>query len=643
MIFGNIYWLYAFIPVFFILLLGFRYSQKKRKMFFESLIAPNLQESLISTYSARRYLLKSVLFLFSIFFFFIALAQPRWGYTLHEQKSKGTDILFALDVSKSMLAEDVKPNRLEKAKFSILDFIKKLDGSRFGLIAFAGTAFLQCPLTLDYSAFRESLEQADPSIIYRGGTDIGLAIRTAEPVFAKEDNFKILILITDGEDLEESGIAAANAAAKENIKIYTVGVGTIQGELIPVKDKNDGHDYLRDSEGKIVKTKLDESTLRKIAEETGGFYVPLGQRGEGLDQIYYAVLKDIPKQDLSSNMKQVPIERFQWPLGIGFLLLCIETILSTRKKVSGRNLKILSTKFSLLVIGLFILGISSVRLDAGLSDAYRAYQKGQFEKASMGYEKEHLKDPENPTINYNLGNSLYKEGKYSSAINALNYAIKTQDLELQQKAFYNLGNTYFRSGEQALSSNPKQATELWEDAIKHYENAVELNPQDTDSLENLDYVKKKLEELKQQQQNQQNSQDKSDEEKQKEQESDPKDKKDKNSSEGESKNDSNMSNGENKDNNNKEDEQSSDKKKNDSKSPNEDSDKTKTNNNKASDGNNSESTEKDQEPGNQSHHRMNKEEAGELLKSIENSEKRLPMIDGKQEEIYNHSKNFKDW
>lgn len=663
MTFGNIYWLYAFIPVFLILLLGFWYSQKKRQYFFETFVAPKLQKSLMATYSPGRHFLKSLLFLLAIFFLFLALAQPRWGYEWQEQKSKGIDILFALDVSKSMLAEDIKPNRLERSKYAILDLTQKLEGDRFGLITFAGNAFLQCPLTLDYNAFRESLEQADPSVIYQGGTNIGAAIRTAEPVFSKEDNFKILILITDGEDLEQSGVTAATHAAKNDIKIYTVGVGTTQGELIPIKDKNNAPDFLRDPSGNVVKTKLDEKVLKEIAEITGGFYVSLGPKGEGLNEIYQKGLKSIPKQELSSNLKQVPLEQFQWPLAIAILLLGIEMLLSTRKKVKTNA----SSLLSLTILAFFILILSNHHLNASVTDAYKAYQEGQFEKSATLYQKAQKKDPENFEIYYNLGNSLYKSGDYNFAINALNNAIKTQDLELQQKAFYNLGNAYFRSGELSLQTNPKQTTELWESALKSYQNAIELNPQDAESHENLEFVKKKLEELQQQQQENKNNENQNQQDKQNQQESEnqqnqnnPENKNQNNSNNNSNNNQENKDNQENQESGNQSDKQNQNEnaeappkeepntQSHSSPEPqngNADQDKSNSSNSKSQpeSTDNGEETEQVQQSNQQNHRPMNEEEARELLKTLQNSEKKLPAVGYSEENSDRRPTNFKDW
>lgn len=502
MSFGNINWLYAFIPVLALLILSFFYTQKVRSSLFKTFIAPNLLPTLTSSFSYRRYYLKSFLIILAIFFIFLALAQPRWGYTSEEQKSKGIDILFAVDVSKSMLAEDIKPNRLERAKYSILDLVKKLHGNRFGLIAFSGIAFLQCPLTLDYSAFSECLKEINPSVLSRGGTNISAAIRTAVPVFSKENSNKILILISDGEDLEASGISEAQIAAKDNIKIYSVGVGTSSGELIPIKNADNSSDFLRDTQGKIVKTRLDEETLSKIAEVTGGYYSPLGPKGEGLENIYQTIINNTPNQELTSTVRQVPIERFQWPLGIAIFLFILEMLLSTRSK---SRTKLAQYGVNLILIS-FLLSFFSNTLSASPAKAYKAFSSNKFEEASALYKKEIQKNPENPSLNYNLGTSLYKSHNYNESLSALNKALKTQELPLQQKTFYNIGNTLYRKGQAIHQSDPQKAIELWQEAVKHYQSALELDPKDSQTQDNIGFVKKKIEELKENQEEQKDQQ-----------------------------------------------------------------------------------------------------------------------------------------
>lgn len=615
MTFGNIYWLYAFFPILVILLFGFYYQQKVRQKLFKSFATPSLLQNLISSFSNRRYYLKSTFYLLTIFFIFLALSQLRWGFIWESQKSKGIDILFALDVSKSMLAEDIKPNRLERAKYSVLDLVKKLEGNRFGLIAFAGTAFLQCPLTLDSNAFIECLEQADPSIFNRGGTDIAAAIRTAIPALADENNFKNLILISDGEELEEAAIVEAQIAAKEHITIYTVGVGTPQGELIPFKAADNSIDYVRDARGNLIQTKLDESTLKDIAEATGGFYVPLGPKGEGLEQIYQSKLNKLPRQELSSTSRKIPIERFQWPIVLAICILIIEMFFSTRRK----RFYSLTT----LLLTHFLFNLFPSNLDASPSSAYKAFQAGEFNKAANLYHNETQKKLNDPILNYNLGSCFYKDQNYEAAVCALNKTFETQDLSLQQKTFYNLGNTFYRKGQQSIQSNPQKTLQQWEEALKYYQSSLELGPNDLDSQENFAFVKKKIEELQQQLQQQQNQQ---------------QDQKDQQSQENQENKDeeNNASNGTQKPeslpntNSNQNSSQNSDKQNNST-----------STNNKTS--NPQDLMPKESQSKAKAGHSMTQGEAEELLKSLKNSEQKLPLVSADSNKPNSYANNFKDW
>jgi len=280
--FTNPIWLWL-IPVIILLMASLIAANRRaRKQLVRRFASDRLVAQLLRSYSPTRIKFKNLLLFLSFIALFIALARPIIGYEWQETRSKGIDILFALDASRSMLAEDIKPNRLERAKLAILDFVDQLEGDRVGLIAFAGEAFLQCPLTLDYNAFRQSLEAVDTNVISTGGTDIASAIDEADNAFQEDKNFKIIILITDGEDLEESGLRRARVAAEEGVIIYSVGVGTAEGEVIPIRDRWGRLDYLRDDAGEIVQTRLDADTLSAIAEATDGFYVPLGASGYGL-------------------------------------------------------------------------------------------------------------------------------------------------------------------------------------------------------------------------------------------------------------------------------------------------------------------------------------------------------------------------
>ena len=324
-------WLFILPFAVLLLLLGYWRSARLRNRRLRRFASPRLLDNLMISFSPVLRRVKDALILCGFISIFLALAGPRWGYDWQEIKSRGIDILFALDTSKSMLAEDVRPSRLERARWAILDLLEKLKGDRVGLIAFAGQAFLECPLTLDYDAFRQSLEAVDPDIIALGGTDIASAISEAEVTFDQNDNHKILVLITDGEDLGNEGIRRARAAAESGVTIYTVGVGSSSGELIPIRQPDDSIDYLRDDRGNVVKTRLDEQTLLALAKVTDGFYVPLGATGDGLEQVYKNGLSRIPKEETRSQMKKVAISRFQWPLVIALVLLFIEPLIGNRR------------------------------------------------------------------------------------------------------------------------------------------------------------------------------------------------------------------------------------------------------------------------------------------------------------------------
>jgi Ca-activated chloride channel family protein len=289
---------------------------------------------LMRSYSPGRRNLKIILILLSYIFFVIALANPQIGTRLEEVKREGVDIIIAIDVSKSMLAEDITPNRLEKAKHAVSRFLDLLQGDRIGLVAFAGIAHIQCPLTLDYSAAKLFLSIIDPALIPQPGTAIGEAIKTAATGFnVQERKSKVLILITDGEDHEGDPVEAAREAAKQGVIIYTVGIGSAQGVPIPEYNQSGAQlGFKKDRQGSVVTTKLDIYTLQKIAYETGGKYY-LASSGESeLDEIYDEISAMEKKELVSKQFSQYE-DRFQIFLAIGIFFLIAEILIPERRKV----------------------------------------------------------------------------------------------------------------------------------------------------------------------------------------------------------------------------------------------------------------------------------------------------------------------
>jgi Ca-activated chloride channel family protein len=233
-----------------------------------------------------------------------------------------------------MLATDVKPDRLERSKFAVKDLVKKLSGDRVGLIAFSGTAFLQCPLTIDYNGFLLALDDLTTATIPRPGTAITAAIREAINVLKGPDTkYKVLVIITDGEDLEGDALKAAKDAADLGIKIYCIGVGTTEGELIPAVGRDGARGYLADKRGNVVKTKLNEDILKQVAISTGGSYVRATQGEFGLVLLYDKSISKLEKRDIDAKMRKQYQERYQYFLALALILLFLEPLIPERKRV----------------------------------------------------------------------------------------------------------------------------------------------------------------------------------------------------------------------------------------------------------------------------------------------------------------------
>lgn len=331
--FGHSYFLYFTWVFLVVLVLFFIWTFKARKKMLNSFADPEFIPDLASSVDHRLRKIKSILLIFGLVLIFFSLVRPQWGFHWEEVKRRGLDIIIAIDVSKSMLAEDVKPNRLERSKLAVKDLIHKLQGDRIGLIAFAGSSFLQCPLTIDYSGFVLSLDSLNHTTIPRGGTSLARAIKDAIDSFkGGVKQYKVLVLITDGESHEGDTLEWAEKAKNEGIKIFCIGIGTSDGELIPYRDETGRLSYVKDAEGNVVKSRLDEATLQKIALTTGGSYVRATGAEFGLDLIYQEKLSKMEKRDLDSKMSKQYEERFQVFLVAGVLCLILESLIGTRKR-----------------------------------------------------------------------------------------------------------------------------------------------------------------------------------------------------------------------------------------------------------------------------------------------------------------------
>ena len=315
------------------LLLFFRWAWKLRNKLTRVFVKSRLLASLTVGVSRRRQFTKMGLYLAAMCLLVLAMARPQYGFRWQEVRQKGLDIVVAIDTSKSMLANDIAPNRLERARLAALDLMNLAQSDRLGLVSFAGSAFLQCPLTMDDEAFKQNLETLDTQIIPQAGTALKEALEIARQAFGdNQENFRVIVLVTDGEDHVPGIVEAARDAAAEGFRIFTVGVGTPEGELLMVPDERGRASFLKDRDGNAIKSRLNEALLQQVASEGGGFYVRL-QDADSLEALYEQGLAPLPKSELSSRQTREYYERFYWPLALGLFCLVAESFIMDQKRV----------------------------------------------------------------------------------------------------------------------------------------------------------------------------------------------------------------------------------------------------------------------------------------------------------------------
>lgn len=486
------------------------WAWRRRQKHITQFVRSRLLAHLTVGVSATRQKVRLALLWLAVGCVLFALARPRWGYTWEEVKQRGLDIVVAVDTSRSMLAEDVAPNRLTRAKLAALELIPRAKTDRLGLVAFAGTAFLQCPLTLDDEAYRQSVNTLSVGLIPQGGTAIGEAIRTALTAFKNdEDNEKIIVLMTDGEDHEPNAISAAEAAAAEGVKLFTIGVGTSEGDLLRVPSKSGSSDFVKDENGNAVKSHLDESLLHRLAATANGFYLPL--RGANTIDVLYdrglaPLLGQVKAGEKSLPAMKRPMQRFQWPLAGAIVLLLLELFLPERRLVR-RPAKAVTTPVAPeleKLVALFMLGAFTLAAQASPNRAEELYDSGRYDAALKEYQRLLRGSPKDARLAFNAGAAAYQAKNYEQAATHFNDSLIASDLGLQERAYYNLGNTNYRLGEQA--NDPAQKETHWQEATNNFGSALKLNSQDADAKFNYDFVRQKLEELKKQQQQKEDDQ-----------------------------------------------------------------------------------------------------------------------------------------
>lgn len=412
-------------------------------------------------------------------FFFLALtaARPQVGSRVLQVKRSGIDVIVALDVSESMLAEDLKPNRITRARQEIQSLFDRLRGDRVGLVAFAGDAFVQCPLTLDYASARMFLRFMDTDLIPTPGTAIARAIEVATDAFDRgESKFKALVLITDGEDHEGKLEAATQKAKEAGVKIFAVGIGTQKGEPIPIRDAQGNlKDYKRDGKGEVVLTRCDPAALDRICRDTGGGYIDGSSGGLALDRLH-AEIEAMEERELEGGVVTQYEDRYGYFAAAAFVLLALEWMLFRRRRLR------LPVRAGVTVVALVSAVALASAVDLGTAQADEGqslYENGKYEEARALYETYTAKHPEDPRGEFNLGTTLHQTGELDPAVKALQRALAAEDPSLQARALYNLGNTQAKAGD--LQS-----------ALDSYKAALRLDPKDADAKHNLELVDRLL-------------------------------------------------------------------------------------------------------------------------------------------------------
>ena len=489
MTFGQPLWFWAF-ALFPVLIALVFVNESRRAKLLRLLVAARLQDRLAGSVSVAKRRFRFLLILLGLACVIAALAQPRLGFTIVKSERKGRDVLLAIDCSKSMLATDLAPNRLGRARLAAQDLIGQLGGDRAGLIAFAGSAFLQAPLTVDYTAVLDSLQELNAEIIPLGGSNIAAAIKAAVEAFGKgESDHRALILFTDGEELDDDAVKAAEAL-NGTVRIFTIGIGSADGSLIPVPGANGGTEFVKDQSGEFVKSKLDETRLRRIAESTGGFYVRLESGPAETLQIVRDGLARMKEQDIDARTSRRPIERYQWPLAAGLVLLASSMLVGERKRSVQRAAKPASAA---AVLALLLAGCLAPSGACAKNPGVEAYEREDYKGAAEVFTKQLERMPGSEALHFNKGATAYKQRDYALALEAFSKAVTTPDPRLRAAAEYNLGNTLYQRGAAIKDKEPK--VKEWKNALQHYDQALNVQPGNKDAKYNRDLVQRLIDEL----------------------------------------------------------------------------------------------------------------------------------------------------
>ena len=465
--------LWLLIPLAGLMIWYFRWQKKSESSTFNTSILNHI----IPYKNLIQERIKLGLFFLSLILLIIAIANPQIGVKGEKIKGQGLDIMLLLDVSNSMLAEDIQPNRISRSKYFIAKFLDKLKHDRVGLILFAGSSYSQVPLTIDFTSIKMSLPIIDPTNFPSQGTNIGEAVDMAGKALGLTDSkSKAIVIITDGEDHDQEANAAIEAARKNGIKVFAVGVGEEQGVPIPVGNG----EFKKDEEGNTVMTAFNRGMLENLASIGNGSFYHLGQQGN-IEEDVIAELNKLEGKDFEESDYSNFNSYFYWFALVVLFLLFMEFVIPTVDIDQFiRNI----TSISFLII--LSLSLNAQTSEEKQKKASRTlirkgnsnYQNNNFKKAELNYRKALVVHPKSRTANFNLANTLYSQQKFQESIDYYEKCVDKSDDKLSRaRTYHNLGNAFFKAN---------QVTE----AIRAYENALKLNPSDMDTKYNLALAKK---------------------------------------------------------------------------------------------------------------------------------------------------------
>ena len=497
-------WLLLLVPVLVLVaLLGHRKRKKQLKAFGE----PELLKDLMPDVSAYRPWVKLGLAVFAFALLVVMLARPQMGTKITHEKRNGIEAVIAIDVSNSMMAQDVVPSRLEKSKLLIENLVDHFTHDRIGLVVFAGDAFVQLPITTDYVSAKMFLQNIDPSLVATQGTDIAKAINLSMRSFSQQKDIgKAVIVITDGEDHEGGALEAAKAANDKGVRVFILGIGSTKGAPIPLQEGG----YLTDRNGQTVLTALNETMCKEIAQAGKGTYIHVDNTNDAQEKLNDELAK-LQRADTQAVIYSEYGEQFQAVCIIVIILLIAEILILDIKNSKLRNIHLFGSKKPMTMLLLLIVPtLAFAQSDRHfIRTGNKLYRNQNYPKAEVEYRKAMSQNGSNAHAVYNLGNALMMQQKDSAAIVQLENAGKMEANKTRKAmAYHNIGTIC-------------QRHQLYGDAIKAYEEALRNNPNDNETRYNLALCKRlnknNKEQQKQQQQQQQKEQQKEQKQKEKQQ------------------------------------------------------------------------------------------------------------------------------